>query len=100
MTPIVLPILPALATPATSPTGPTTGGGLSFLGTISDALMRVSEAQKAASISEQNVAAGKPGASQATALILSDRAEIGMNGIVATRNEIVSAYQTLTNMQI
>ncbi|TMV87880.1 flagellar hook-basal body complex protein FliE [Thioclava sp. BHET1] len=75
-------------------------GSSSFLDTIHAALASVSAAQGAAAASESAVAAGTPGASQATALVLSDRAELGWTGVVAVRNEIVSAYQTLSNMQI
>ncbi|MEX1663285.1 flagellar hook-basal body complex protein FliE [Thioclava sp. 15-R06ZXC-3] len=74
--------------------------GASFLKTVESALNAVSDAQSSATSAENAVAAGKPGASQATALVLSDRAEIGWNGVVAVRNEVVSAYQTLSNMQI
>jgi len=74
--------------------------GSSFLGTVHAALNAVSEAQHVATSAETAVAEGKPGASQATALVLSDRAELGWTGVVAVRNEVVSAYQTLTNMQI
>ena len=76
------------------------GNAADFLKTVQSALNNVSDAQNAAAAAENAVAAGKPGASQATALILSDRAEIGWTGVVAVRNEVVSAYQTLSNMQI
>jgi flagellar hook-basal body complex protein FliE len=49
---------------------------------------------------EQAVASGAAGASMSSALVLSDRAEIGFNATVAVRNELVSAYQTVMNMQI
>lgn len=74
--------------------------GASFLDTIHSALAAVSGAQEDATSAEGAVAAGKPGASQATALVLSDRAELGWTSVVAVRNEVVSAYQTLSNMQI
>lgn len=76
------------------------GDAGSFLSTIHNALSAVSGAQEAAVSAENAVASGKPGASQATALVLSDRAELGWNGVVAVRNEVVAAYQTLSNMQI
>lgn len=74
--------------------------GHSFLETVHSALNAVSRDQGAAAAAESAVAAGRPGASQATALVLSDRAELGLTAVVAVRNEVVSAYQTLTNMQI
>jgi flagellar hook-basal body complex protein FliE len=74
--------------------------GASFIDTLSGALQGVSDAQGAASSAETAVATGAPGASMASALVLSDKAEIGFNAVVAVRNEVVSAYQTLMNMQI
>ncbi|MGH7057888.1 MAG: flagellar hook-basal body complex protein FliE, partial [Acetobacteraceae bacterium] len=68
--------------------------------TLQRALNDVSRSQEAATAAENAVAAGKPGASMSTALVLSDRAEIGWNAVVAVRNEVVSAYQTMMNMQI
>lgn len=71
-----------------------------FLSTISHALGVVSQDQAAATGAENAVATGKPGASVASALVLSDRAELGWNAVVAVRNEVVSAYQGIMNMQI
>lgn len=100
---MAIPVLPVLksAEIGLQPSEPgSPAEGSSFLGTIHAALDAVSKAQNSASGAEAAVAAGKPGASQATALVLSDRAELGWTGVVAVRNEVVSAYQTLTNMQI
>ena len=71
-----------------------------FLQTLHGALMGVSADQAAAVKAENAVATGAPGASMATALVLSDKAETAWNAVVAVRNEVVAAYQTLTNMQI
>jgi flagellar hook-basal body complex protein FliE len=71
-----------------------------FGATLQQALTDVSQSQAAASSAENAVASGESGASTSTALVLSDRAEIGWNALVAVRNEVVSAYQTMTNMQI
>lgn len=96
----------ALGGVTTRPTHPTaaTGTGLSdtkgFLSTIHHALAGVSAAQSAASHAEKAVAEGKPGASMATALVLSDRAQLGFSATVSARNEVVSAYQSLMSMQI
>lgn len=98
----VLTTLPTMPTLATSPI-PAEDAGVtasSFLGTVNHALNAVSDTQSRAGQAENAVAEGKPGASQATALVLSDRAELGWSGVVAVRNEVVSAYQTLANMQI
>ncbi|GHD98130.1 hypothetical protein GCM10008024_00410 [Allgaiera indica] len=100
---MTVPTLASLGVPemgSALPTSSQSTGDGSFLGAVHAALDAVSQAQGAASDAETAVAAGKPGASQASALILSDRAELGWTGVVAVRNEIVSAYQTLTNMQI
>ena len=87
-----------------TPMAPTGGSasvhGGDFLQTLHGALMGVSADQAAATKAENAVAAGAPGASMATALVLSDKAETAWNAVVAVRNEVVSAYQTLTNMQI
>ncbi len=102
----MIPVSAALPTIATPPSGTgvhATGGTSpdgSFFHTIHEALSSVSHDQSAATRAETAVASGKPGASQATALVLSDRAELGWTGVVAVRNELVSAYQTLSNMQI
>jgi flagellar hook-basal body complex protein FliE len=86
---------------AESATGPSSSGEQQGFGaTLQQALADVSQSQAAASTAENAVAAGEPGASTSTALVLSDRAEIGWNAVVAVRNEVVSAYQTMTNMQI
>ena len=62
--------------------------------------MGISQNQASANNAEQAVASGAPGASMSSALVLSDRAELGFNATVAVRNELVSAYQTVMNMQI
>jgi flagellar hook-basal body complex protein FliE len=74
--------------------------GGNFFHTLTSALQGVSQAQGSASAAETAVATDAPGASTASALVLSDKAEIGFNAVVAVRNEVVSAYQTLMNMQI
>jgi flagellar hook-basal body complex protein FliE len=71
-----------------------------FLATMNQALSGISQNQALANNAEQAVASGAAGASMSSALVLSDRAEIGFNATVAVRNELVSAYQTVMNMQI
>ena len=80
------------------PSPSATQGG--FGRTLQQALIDVSQSQSAATGAENAVASGNPGASASTALVLSDQAEIGWNAVVAVRNEAVSAYQTMANMQI
>ena len=101
---MALPVIPlplAGNSGADSGTGsPPSGDQQGFDATLKQALTDVSQSQAAASAAENAVAAGDPGASTSTALVLSDRAEIGWNAVVAVRNEVVSAYQTMMNMQI
>ena len=47
----------------------------------------------------EGVAAGVPGATLSKALVSSDRAQVAWSATVAVRNEVVSAYQTIMNMQ-
>lgn len=97
---IALPTVSTVGTSATHTERAPGENGVSFLSTVHNALNDVSSAQSSASIAQDNVTAGKPGASEATAMLLSDRAELAWSGVVAVRNEVVAAYQTLTNMQI
>jgi flagellar hook-basal body complex protein FliE len=81
------------------------GGGASatpaenFLGMVNQALQDVSATQGAAASAQAGYAAGAPGATISKALVASDRAEVAWNATVAVRNEIVSAYQSIMNMQ-
>ena len=70
-----------------------------FVDLINSALQNVSGAQSAASTAESNYAAGVPGATLGNALVTSDRAEVAWNATVAVRNEVVSAYSSIMNMQ-
>jgi flagellar hook-basal body complex protein FliE len=66
---------------------------------VNSALQNVSADQAAAASAQAGFAAGAPGASLPRALVASDRAEVAWNATVAVRNEIVSAYQSIMNMQ-
>lgn len=81
--------------PITDPSG----GTESFLALANSALQDVSSAQNTASTSEAAFSAGVPGASLGKALVASDQAEVDWNATVSIRNEVVSAYQTIMNMQ-
>jgi flagellar hook-basal body complex protein FliE len=70
-----------------------------FLDAINNVLNNVSDLQGSAATAEATVAAGLPGASLGKALVGSDRAEVAWTATVAVRNEIVSAYQSIMNMQ-
>ncbi len=70
-----------------------------FLGLVADALHSVSAQQSAAATAEAGYAAGVPGATLGKALVASDRATVAWNATVAVRNEVVSAYQAVMNMQ-
>ncbi|OYV34103.1 MAG: hypothetical protein B7Z81_10490 [Acidocella sp. 20-61-6] len=59
----------------------------------------VPPAQARASTAEAGYTIGAPGATLGKALVASDGAEVAWNATVAVRNEVVSAYQTIMNMQ-
>lgn len=86
----------SLARTGTSPAATQPGN---FLGLVSDALQGVSAQQSSAASAEAGYAAGVPGATLGKALVASDRAEVAWNATVAVRNEVVSAYQAVMNMQ-
>lgn len=101
MIPLLTPVSGTGSVPSVTASGLTTSvRGTSFAGTLQHALSAVSQSQHAAAAAENAVATGAPGASTATALVLSDKAEVNWTGLVAVRNEVVSAYQTIMNMQI
>jgi flagellar hook-basal body complex protein FliE len=70
-----------------------------FLDMVNQALQGVSSAQAQASTAEAGYTIGAPGATLGKALVASDQAEVGWNATVAVRNEVVSAYQSIMNMQ-
>lgn len=70
-----------------------------FSSMVSNALQDVSTQQASATSAEENYSAGVPGATLAKALVASDKATVAWSATVAVRNEIVSAYQTIMNMQ-
>jgi flagellar hook-basal body complex protein FliE len=82
---------PSAANPA-SPPG-------NFLDLINTALQNVSATQGAATVAQAGFAAGVPGATLSKALVANDRAQVAWNATVAVRNEVVSAYQSIMNMQ-
>ncbi|MBU6418118.1 MAG: flagellar hook-basal body complex protein FliE [Proteobacteria bacterium] len=86
----------SLAGTGTSPAATQPGN---FLSLVSDALQGVSAQQSSAASAEAGYAAGVPGATLGKALVASDRAEVAWNATVAVRNEVVSAYQAVMNMQ-
>lgn len=70
-----------------------------FLSLVSNALQDVSAQQSSATNAEAGYAAGAPGATLSKALVASDKATVAWNATVAVRNEVVSAYQSIMNMQ-
>lgn len=82
---------------ASPPAGASSAGN--FLDMVDTALRGVSAAQGAAATAEAGYAVGAPGATLGKALVSSDRAEVAWNATVAVRNEVVSAYQSIMNMQ-
>lgn len=93
--------LPTLATLSGSTLDSTQNLGQAggFLDVVNNALKNVSGLQAAAAQSEAAVAAGVPGVSLGQALVNSDRAEVAWTATVAVRDEVVSAYQAIMNMQ-
>ena len=86
------------ATNSLAGTGATTQPG-NFLNLVADALQGVSTRQSGATAAEAGYAAGVPGATLGKALVASDKAEVAWTATVAVRNEVVSAYQAVMNMQ-
>jgi flagellar hook-basal body complex protein FliE len=74
-------------------------GAPNFLDMVSGALHSVSSAQNAASTAEAGYVTGAPGATLPKALVASDQAEVAWSATVSVRNEVVSAYQSIMNMQ-
>ena len=70
-----------------------------FFDLVNGVLKSVSATQSAATLTEAGYAAGIPGATLSKALVASDRAQVAWSATVAVRNEVVSAYQTIMNMQ-
>jgi flagellar hook-basal body complex protein FliE len=81
-------------------TSSSSGSADQFTGMLQNALSAVSQSQEGAAAAENAVATGAPGSSISTALVLSDKAEVNWTALVAVRNEVVSAYSTIMNMQI
>jgi flagellar hook-basal body complex protein FliE len=88
-----------LVAPSTTQAASATAPGQNFLDLVNNALHGVSDTQGAAATAEAGYAAGAPGATLGKALVASDRAEVSWNATVAVRNEVVSAYQSIMNMQ-
>jgi flagellar hook-basal body complex protein FliE len=97
----IAPLTPALGTIAAGGAQPAPGAGSagSFMDMENSALRGVSDAQSGAATAEAGFAVGAPGATLGRAVVASDRAEVAWNATVAVRNEVVSAYQTVMNMQ-
>ncbi len=93
-----LPALPTLGS-ATTDAPQNVGGAGHFLNVINNALTNVSGLQGQAATTEASFAAGAPGATLGKALVSSDRAEVAWSATVAVRDEVVSAYQSIMNMQ-
>jgi flagellar hook-basal body complex protein FliE len=97
----IAPITPALGTFAAGGMQPAQGSGSSgsFLDMVNSALKGVSSAQSQAASAEAAFSVGAPGATLGQAVVASDRAEVAWNATVAVRNEVVSAYSSIMNMQ-
>jgi flagellar hook-basal body complex protein FliE len=87
-----------LATPA-APSTPNAASATSFVDMVDSALRGVSATQSDAATAEAGFSVGAPGATLGKAVVASDRAEVAWNATVAVRNEVVSAYSSIMNMQ-
>jgi len=87
------------AQPGASAAATGAADGADFSSLVDGALKGVSAAQQNAQAAEQNYAVGAPGATLGRAVVSSDQAEIAWNAAVAVRNEVVSAYSSVMNMQ-
>jgi flagellar hook-basal body complex protein FliE len=74
--------------------------GETFDQLIGKILQSVSDSQHNATTAEAGYSSGLPGNTLGTALVASDRAQVMWNAAVGVRNEVVAAYQTISNMQI
>ncbi len=95
-------LLPALSSAATAASSPAKGAAApsgNFLDLINTALQNVSATQGAAATAQAGFITGAPGATLGQALVANDRAQVAWNATVAVRNEVVSAYQSIMNMQ-
>jgi flagellar hook-basal body complex protein FliE len=93
-------VLPVLGvTPPQDGSSPTSSPQPGFLDTLNQALQSVSAAQGQATTAEASFSAGVPGATLAKALVANDRAAVAWNATVSVRNELVTAYQSVMNMQ-
>lgn len=71
-----------------------------FLNTLNQALDQVSSAQKASGTADRALITGAPGASLENAVAADARAKVDWNAVVAVRNEVVNAYNTVMNMPV
>ena len=94
-------ILPGLPVATPGQPGTTSGSPAAghFLDLVNGALQDVSAAQNNAAVAQAGYVTGAPGATLAKALVANDRAEVAWNATVAVRNEVVSAYSSIMNMQ-
>jgi flagellar hook-basal body complex protein FliE len=87
--------LPDLVSPA--PAGSSSGGA--FQDILTGAIQRVESMGTDASTSVQNFLSGEGGELH-TAILASQRAELGFDMFLQVRNKVVGAYQEIMKMQI
>jgi len=92
-------IISTTGTVALTPSAAATVSGPNFLDMVNSALQNVSATQGNAASAAAGYAGRVPGATLGNALVTNDRAELAWNATVAVRNEVVSAYQSIMNMQ-
>ncbi len=71
----------------------------SFSDTLTDAIGKVNELQKASDKAAQNLATGRTD-NIADVMIASEKADIALKVMVQVRNKIIDAYQEIMKMQV
>lgn len=81
--------------------GPSSTGGAdkSFSATLSDAINKVNDLQKASDVKMQELATGKT-KDISEVMITAERADIALKLMVQVRNKIIDAYQEIMKMQV
>lgn len=97
----IAPIPPTLPTaPSMTASAPASGGGGAGFGQVlSQALSGLNSLQVGADTAAGQMAAGNT-ADLATAVIAAEKANLGLQLAVEVRNRVVSAYQSIMQMQV
>ena len=99
-----MPIAPVAPSPPPPPAAPGAsaapgGGATSFAGVLGQALAGLDGLQAAADTASQQLASGQA-SDIATAVVAAEKANLGLSLAVQIRNQALSAYQQLMQLQI